>query len=286
MNISDVCSAYFNAWNAHDCLAISATFAENGVYYDPSVGTVSGKKPEIFAEHLWQTFPDLTFEIVSYAETSANRIITEWVMRGTNIGSLNGLPPSGKTILLKGIDVIEVGKDGIQSVTGYFDTKTVPIQLGLDVIIQPKAIGPFAFGTSATLQTGNKAKPGAFSITTIWYDAEDTAEIQSRSRDTMKDMLTMQGFIGMISAKIGGRGITISAWEKPENIAQLMASPAHKDAMKQFYSNLSSGGFTSVWVPHHINPMWVRCTICKKMCDSAKGVCECGGALANAPPYF
>jgi steroid delta-isomerase-like uncharacterized protein len=280
-------SAYFNGWNAHDCDAISASFTTDGIYSDAAVGEVPGKKPEIFAEHLWQAFPDLNFEIISYAEVSANRVIAEWVMRGTNTGSLNGLPPSSKTISLKGIDVIEVGADGIQSVTGYFDTKAVPIQLGLNVIVQPSTIGPFAFGTSASLQTGNKAKPGAFSITTIWNDTIQSAEIQSRARDTMKDMMGMEGFIGITTARIEGRGITITAWEKPENVAQIMASPAHKEAMKQFYTNnLSNGAYTSVWIPHHINPMKVRCAECNKMNDATQGICECGGKLPEAPAYF
>lgn len=286
MNINVLSSAYFNAWNAHDCAALSASFAATGVYSDPSVGDVSGKKPEIYAEHLWKAFPDLKFEITSYAETSTTKLVAEWVMTGTNTGSLNGLPPTSKPISLNGIDVIEISQDGIKSVTGYFDTKAIPIQLGLDVIVQPSSIGPFTFGTSTGLQTDNKTIPGAFGITTIWNDAEETAEIQSRSRDTMKEMMGMKGFIGLATARIGNRGITISAWEKPENIAQIMTSPAHQEAVRQYYANLSSGGFTSVWIPHHINPMKVRCTVCNKMNDTAKGVCECSGALAEAPAYF
>ncbi|MDZ4141854.1 MAG: ester cyclase [Methylotenera sp.] len=286
MRIENLSNDYINAWNAHDCVALSATFATDGVYSDPSVGEVSGKSPEIFAEHLWQAFPDLNFEVSRYAQISEIRVILEWVMRGTNTGSLMGLPPTDKSIMLKGIDVIEVSEDGIKSVTGYFDTKIIPTQLGLDVIVQPKAIGPFEFGTSISLQSGNKTKPGAFGITTIWNEADQTIEIQTRSKDTMKEMMRMEGFIGTVVARIGGRGITISAWEKPENIAQIMASPAHQEAMKQYYSNLSFGGFTSVWISHHINPMKVRCMVCNKMNDSAKGMCECGGTLAEAPAYF
>ena len=288
MHIKDLNSAYFNAWNAHDCAAISATFAADGIYSSPSTGEISGKKPEIFAEHVWQAFPDLQFEVTSYAETSAIKLVAEWVMTGTNTGSLNGLPPTGKAIALKGVDLIEVVDDGIKLVTGYFDTKTVPTQLGLNVIVQPSTVGPFSFGTSVAVQSGNKTKPGAFSITSIWNDAEQTAEIQALAKDTMKDMLGMEGFIGITTARLGGRGITITAWEKPENIAQIYTSPAHREAMKRFWPNLSKGANTSVWIPHHINPLYVRCTVCKKLSDSEKsaGVCECGGALAEAPPYF
>ena len=93
------------------------------------------------------SFPDLTFEITSYAETSATKLVAEWVMTGTNTGSLNGLAPTGKAIALKGVDLIEVVDDGIKLVTGYFDTKIVPIQLGLNLIVHPSTIGSFSFGT-------------------------------------------------------------------------------------------------------------------------------------------
>ena len=98
----------------------------------------------------------------------------------------------------------------------------------------------------------------------------------------------MEGFIGITTARLGGRGITITAWEKPENIAQIYTSSAHRQAMKRFWPNLSKGANTSIWIAHRINPLYVRCTVCNKMSDSEKsaGVCECGGALAEAPPYF
>lgn len=241
MHIKDLNSAYFNAWNAHDCTAISATFAADGVYSSPSTGEVSGKKPEIYAEHVWLAFPDLQFEVTSYVETSATKLVAEWVMTGTNTGSLNGLPPTGKAVVLKGVDLIEVADNGIKLVTGYFDTKAVPTQLGLNVIVQPSTVGSFSFGTSVAVQSGNKTKPGAFSITSIWNESEQTAEIQSLARETMKDMLGMEGFIGITTARLGGRGISITAWEKPENIAQIYTSLAHREAMKRFWPNLSKG---------------------------------------------
>ena len=262
MSIKDFNSAYFNAWDAHDCTAISATFAAAGIYSSPATGEISCKKPEIFAEPVWQAFPDLTFEITScaetrctktrYLETSATKLVAEWVMTGANTGSLNGLPPTGKAIALKGVDLIEVVDDGIKLVTGYFDTKAVPIQLGLNVIVHPSTVGPFSFGTSVAVQSGNKIKPGAFSITSIWNDAEQTAEIQALARDTMKDMLGMAGFIGITTARLAGRGITITAWEKPENVAQIYNSSAHREVMKRFWPNLSTGANTSVWIPHRI----------------------------------
>lgn len=52
-------------------------------------------------------------------------------------------------------------------------------------------------------------------------------------------MLGMEGFIGITTARLAGRGITITAWEKLENVAQIYTSSAHREAMKKFWSNLS-----------------------------------------------
>ena len=225
---------------------------------------------------------------MSIAEAGAGRVVAEWMMKGTNTGAFQGLPPTGRTIALPGIDMIELGADGIETVTGYFDTRAVPEQLRLQVLVQPFTLGPFGFGYSIAAQAGNKAKPGAFAITSIWNTDADAEEIRTLSRETATDMLQMDGFIGVTMARIGDRGITISAWEKPEQTKQLMRGGAHSEAVKKFWAELGESAFTSVWLPHHINPMWVRCTACSKMVDHDKsaGKCSCGETLPEPPAYF
>ena len=75
-------------------------------------------------------------------------------MKGTNTASFNGLPPTNLPVALPGADFIRVEGDRILSVQGYFDGGAVPRQLGLDVIVQPKSIGPFSFGISTRATTG------------------------------------------------------------------------------------------------------------------------------------
>jgi hypothetical protein len=98
----------------------------------------------------------------------------------------------------------------------------------------------------------------------------------------------MEGFIGLTLVRVGGRGITISAWEEPENAKQLRSSGAHREAMTRFWTELGDAAFTSVWAPDHINPLWVRCSACNKMNDYEKnaGQCACGASLPEAPAYF
>ena len=96
----------------------------------------------------------------------------EWLMKGTNTGPFNGLPPTGGAVALSGADFVHITAGKIHSVKGYFDSGALPRDLGLDVIVQPKAIGPFGFGTSIRASNGNTASPGAFSIT--WLEAVRT----------------------------------------------------------------------------------------------------------------
>jgi steroid delta-isomerase-like uncharacterized protein len=288
MTYIDMAKQYLDAWNAHDADAIIKLFTSAGTYNDPSAGEITGDAIGANARGLWSAFSDLTFEVVSLVETTPGRVVAEWVMKGTNTGSFHGLPATERTISLAGVDVMEIGNDGIKTVKGYFDTKTLSEQLGLQVLVQPYKLGPFSFGFSVAVQSGRKTKPGAFGITTIWNSDSQTEEIRDLTRATATEMLGMEGFIGLTTMRIGGRGITISAWEKPEHTMQLKKEGTHSEAMRKFWTELSDSAFTSVWVPHHINPMWVRCTVCREMNSYNKnsGVCSCGEPLPEAPPYF
>jgi len=284
----DIAKKYFDAWNTHDADAIVKTFADNGTYCDPTTGEISGDAISAIAKRLWDVFPDLSFEIVSIAEAGACKVVAEWIMKGTNAGAFQGLPPTGRAISLPGADVIEIKTDRIKSLKGYFDTRTIPEQLGLQVLVQPFKVGPFSFGNSTAVHSGKKTKPGAFGITTIWNVDAQTEEIRAMTRATAIEMMQMEGFIGVAFFRISGRGVTISAWEKPEQTKQLMKGGSHAEAMRKFWAEVSESAYTSVWVPHHINPLWVRCTVCHKMNDYEKnsGVCKCGQPLPEPNPYF
>jgi steroid delta-isomerase-like uncharacterized protein len=289
MRSLELANAYFEAWNRRDADAIVAVFGGSGTYSDPTTnGTLAGRAIGEYAQGLWKSFPDLSFEIRSAAQTAENKVVAEWTMTGTNMGEFGGLPPTQRPVSLPGLDVVETGPDGITSVTGYFDSRLVPEQLGLQVIVQPDSVGPFSFGNSVAVQSGKKMRPGAFSITTIWNEAEHDEDIRALSRATASEMLGMDGFIGLNLVRVGRRGITISAWEKPEDAKQLFRSKAHREAMSRFWKDLGDSAFTSVWTLDHFNPLWVRCRTCGKMSDYEKssGQCACGSSLPEAPAYF
>lgn len=286
-----VAQRYFDAWNARDAGAIAATFAEGGTYIDPAVpAPLTGDAIGAYAQGLWAAFPDLAFQIVSVAVNADGLVAAQWLMTGTNTGSFNGLPPTGKSVSLPGADFVRVEGDRIRSVQGYFNAGDLPAALGLDVIVQPKAIGPFSFGTSRRAYGGSAATPGAFSITVLEArSAEEKKKVSESGRQISNELLGMPGFIAWVGVDIGDRMMTITAWETPEAPRQMLKGGEHRSAMSRFFGpEIASGGFTSVWVPARINPRWVRCPACSKMADSsaAQGKCACGVALPEPLAYW
>jgi len=291
MEALDCAQKYFDAWNQRDADAVLATLSADGTYCDPvSGGRLQGEALRGYMQGLWAAFPDLSFEIASKGLAGENLVAAQWIMRGTNTGSMMALPPTGKSVTVSGADFIRVAGGKIKTVDGYFDSRAVPEQLGLQVLVQPKELGPFTFGNSTRSWGGKDIQPGAFSITVL--EARSPEEIQSvgmQSAGIVGEMHAMKGFLGFVGVTVGQRMMTISAWESPKDPRQLLAGGGHADAMKKFFGpELASGGFTSVWVPDRINARWVRCSSCHRMVDHERraGTCSCGAKLPDALPYW
>jgi steroid delta-isomerase-like uncharacterized protein len=287
----DVARAYFDAWNRRDPAAIVALFAEGGTYHDPSLPQpLAGPAIAGYAGGLFAAFPDLTFETPSIVAGGDGLVAAQWLMRGTNAGPLLGLPPTGREVGLPGADFIRVEGDRIRSVQGYFDQQAFNQQLGLQVLVQPRAVGPFTFGQAVTLANGKTTKPAAFSTT--WIDARSEVEakqVAELSQRIAQEMLGLPGFLGALLATVGGCMFTVTAWESAEDAFRLLRSPSHKEAMSAFFGPaLGSAVHTSVWSSRHYNPMWVRRNACGQVMnyDKSEGRCRCGQTLPPAPRYW
>lgn len=293
MNPIEIAQRYFDAWNRRDPAAVLATMAGNGTYTDPGTGgPISGQAFVGYMQGLFAAFPDISFSIPNPILTAPDFVAAQWIMRGTNTGSMMGLPPTGKPIELHGADFIRVSGDRITSVEGYFDSRVIPEQVGLQVIVQPKAIGPFTFGNAVRTWGGATGKPGAFSITALHSrGAEDTKAVSELGRQISTELLGMKGFLGLVTVTVADRMLTISAWEHPDDPKQVTRGGSHGEAMKRFHGTaetLGGGGYTAVFVPERINTMWVRCPACQKMADHASrhGACACGAALPAPIAYW
>ena len=287
----DITHCYFDAWNQHDPTAIVAAFAEAGTYRDPAVAQgISGPALAAYTSNLFAAFPDLSFEIVSTAEMDDRTVVAQWVMHGTNTGPLLGYPAAGRVVALPGADFIKVADSKLLSVEGYFDQKTLMEQLGLQTIVQPYFMGPVSFGTAISLRMGKPTKPGALSLTSIQVRSdEELQQVSDYGQQIVMEMAQMPGFISWIGVTLGHRLYTITAWEDVENPKQLLQGGTHSKAMQSFFStDFAEVGFSSVWMPHHINSMWIRCPACARKVrhDQLEGTCPCGQPLPEQSPYW
>lgn len=121
---------YFDAWNSHRGKSVLDMFAKRGVYRDPLVPDgITGNGIAEYAEGLWSAFPDFFLQISEPLISESGRIAVEWVLRGTNSGPLLGRDPTGRSVSLRGVSVIEFDGERISGVLGYYDSAELHRQL-------------------------------------------------------------------------------------------------------------------------------------------------------------
>lgn len=282
---------YFQAWNDRDPAAVVAALVDGGTYVDPTVtgSPLSGPALASYAQGLFEGFPDLRFEVQELATLPDGVTVARWLMHGTNTGPLRGAPPSGQAVALPGVDFIATTDAGVRSVEGYFDRQAMAEQLGLQVLVQPHAAGPFRFGWAVRTDAGNRARPGAVSLT--WIETRspaESAEVRAISRPLAAELRKLPGFLSWMGVGIGDRLFTITAWESEQAARQVMRQQLHQDAVKRFFAeDFGAAAHTGVWSVHHLNPRWQRCPACRRMTDADdRDTCDCGQQLPQAPPYW
>src|SRR4029453_11965823 len=100
-----LCQTYFDAWRRHDAQASCAGPPPGGHYEDPLTGgPIRGDALCGYVQQLWSAFPDLDFELGDVHRVADGRVHGAWTMVGHNTGSFQGLPPSGRSVRLNGLD--------------------------------------------------------------------------------------------------------------------------------------------------------------------------------------
>ena len=116
--------------------------------------------------------------------------------------------------------------------------------------------------------SAKRTKPGTMSLTWIEVRSdEEEREVRERGlRVVAQQMAQMPGFLAGLAPSFSM--FTATAWQDPGSAAQLLLSGLHKDAVDRVLgADFGTAVFTSVWVPHHLNAMWVRCAACGRMAD-------------------
>lgn len=288
MDAISMARQYFGAWNSHDPEAVAAAFIEGGSYWDPRAGRLlSGRAIATYVATLFGAFPDLEVALVGEAMIGPGRVSAQWEMRGTNTGPCGDMAPTGRSVMLPGAAFLTLDGDRVRHVHNYWDQRALFEQLGYQVTVQPDEAGPFEFGTAMRMPADRTAQPGAFSVT--WVEAGTEREAVSQlTRKILDDLQQAPGFLGWTGGTVGRRQFTVTAWASPDDARSAMRGESHRKAMQRFFApDFPGAGWTSVWVPHQLNALWVRCAVCGTLrnLEAQGAVCECGAALPT-PHYW
>ena len=122
---------YIAAWLAHDTEAVVSFFAEGCVYEDLALGALNRGKSEVraFVQATLAAIPDFTIEPKSVFAT-ADRLVSEWTMTGTQTGDFPGLPATGKSFSVPVASVMEFQNGKIHRNTDYWNLASFLQQVG------------------------------------------------------------------------------------------------------------------------------------------------------------
>jgi steroid delta-isomerase-like uncharacterized protein len=110
----------------------SELFAENLVDHDPAgQGLAPGREGMKQALRSFRSaFPDLetSFE---HLIAEGDKVVLRWKARGTHEGELLGIPPTGKQVTLKGVDILRIEDGKIAERWAEYDNLGLMQQLGV-----------------------------------------------------------------------------------------------------------------------------------------------------------
>ena len=284
MNPSDLCRRYVDAWNRHDAEAILGCFALGGRYQSPSTaGPISGAQLKAHVDTLWRAFPDFALEADAPIASSQDQVALHWSMSGTHRGAFRGVPATGRSVSLQGMDLLRCVREGITVATAYFDSAALPRQLGLQVVVQPERIGPIVCGSSRVIRTGRPIDEGAVGITELLARSEEEMVLlEELGAKVAAEMPERPGFIGLTVSIAGRRLTTMSTWDSVRSLRQSLIGSAHGEAMRRvLQADLAEGGASSIWL-HVQSNGFRRCPQCGRMgrLEGRVGRCQCGETLA------
>jgi steroid delta-isomerase-like uncharacterized protein len=105
--------------------------APNGVYEELGTGRSLNAQQATAAGKDWRSaFPDAHGTIENQI-VAGNQVAAEIVWRGTNTGSMNGMPPTGKAVVVRGAAVLTEEGGKTARLRNYLDVAGLLTQLGV-----------------------------------------------------------------------------------------------------------------------------------------------------------
>jgi steroid delta-isomerase-like uncharacterized protein len=126
-------NAHLAAENAQDLHALLAGMTDdcfNLVVPDPHRLYAGPEEVARRYRGLWATFPDLNVQMRRIVSVQENTAVSEHTLSGTHLGSLFGVPGTGRHVEVETAVVWDVVDGRIRGETVYFDVATMLRQIG------------------------------------------------------------------------------------------------------------------------------------------------------------
>jgi len=132
----DIALDLIKAWNEHDVDRVMAFYAPEYVGIDvgqalPEYG-LDGKRRTV-SQYL-RAFPDLQIipeEPVGMSVDGIDTVVLNWISRGTHLGPFMNIPPSGRTIQVRGVSTLKLRDGKIVEATYVWDVAGLLRAIGL-----------------------------------------------------------------------------------------------------------------------------------------------------------
>jgi len=110
------------AWNSHDVEKVMALYAPDYVGIDVGQPTPEhgpdGKRQTVLL--YLQAFPDLNFSVEN-AIAQGDMVAVHWIARGTHLGSFMHIPPTGRSIEVRGVSILTIAEGKISYAVYIWD---------------------------------------------------------------------------------------------------------------------------------------------------------------------
>jgi steroid delta-isomerase-like uncharacterized protein len=117
-------------WNRGDLAAVESLIHEDMVEHGAFGGEAGGREDaRQTVARFRQAFPDLVLEVADLVGEGEHTVL-RWVGTGTHRGDFMGVPPSGASIRVEGIDIYRVVDGRVIEHWGYPDVIALMQQLG------------------------------------------------------------------------------------------------------------------------------------------------------------
>jgi steroid delta-isomerase-like uncharacterized protein len=121
----------FPLWNSGDIEGLLIHYCDDVVWHNVAMGEVYNGKDAVrgFLQRLYTALPDLELD-VTLRLPRGRYVAEEYVIRGTHLGSMFGLPATGRRLELRFMSMVELRDGKLKEDHFYFDVASAMRQMG------------------------------------------------------------------------------------------------------------------------------------------------------------